>query len=291
MTSGSTDRRRRGGPPGRLGGGHPVPAPVSSPCTRTAPLSGSSRAYGAPTAPAEVGADRDEVRRMMGRVVTVRYWAGARAAAGREQEAVDAATVGDLLAAIGARPRLARVLGASSLLVDGTAVRREDVGPPAARRGGRRRAAAVRRAAEPSRRSGRRACGQGQLTHSSVPSAKTCRFQIGSRCLTMSTSRAQAANASARCARAHRGDQRGVADPQLPDPVADRDRMHERVRRDLVQAGAEHVVRRRMPDVLQRHHRPAVVVVAHDPAEDHRGARPRHRPPRRGARPRTAARW
>ena len=60
-------------------------------------------------------------------MVTVRYWAGARAAAGRDQEAVDAATVGDLLAAIGARPRLARVLGASSLLVDGTAVRREDV--------------------------------------------------------------------------------------------------------------------------------------------------------------------
>ena len=60
-------------------------------------------------------------------MVTVRYWAGARAAAGREQEAVEAATVGDLLAAIGARPRLARVLGASSLLVDGTAVRREDV--------------------------------------------------------------------------------------------------------------------------------------------------------------------
>jgi molybdopterin converting factor small subunit len=59
-------------------------------------------------------------------VVTVRYWAGARAAAGREEEAVDAATVGDLLAAIGARPQLARVLSAASLLVDGTAVRRED---------------------------------------------------------------------------------------------------------------------------------------------------------------------
>jgi sulfur-carrier protein len=61
-------------------------------------------------------------------VVTVRYWAGARAAAGHEQEAVDAGTVGELLAVLGARPDLARVLTASSLLVDGQAVRREDTG-------------------------------------------------------------------------------------------------------------------------------------------------------------------
>jgi molybdopterin synthase sulfur carrier subunit len=61
-------------------------------------------------------------------VVTVRYWAGARAAAGRDEETVDAGTMGDLLAAIGSRPQLARVLGAASLLVDGTAVRREDAG-------------------------------------------------------------------------------------------------------------------------------------------------------------------
>jgi len=59
-------------------------------------------------------------------VVTVRYWAGARAAAGREEETVEAATVGELLGAIGTRPPLAKVLGASSLLVDGTSVRRED---------------------------------------------------------------------------------------------------------------------------------------------------------------------
>src|SRR5690606_24836056 len=43
----------------------------------------------------------------------------------------------------------------------------------------------------------------GQLTHSSVPSAKTCRFHTGRRALTSSTSRAQAANASARCAQAN----------------------------------------------------------------------------------------
>ena len=40
----------------------------------------------------------------------------------------------------------------------------------------------------------------GQLTHSSVPSAKTWRFQIGSRAFASSTSRAQAAKAAARCA-------------------------------------------------------------------------------------------
>jgi molybdopterin converting factor small subunit len=63
-------------------------------------------------------------------VVTVRYWAAARAAAGRREELVDAGTVGDLMAAIGSRPPLARVLTASSLLVDGSAVRQDDVGHP-----------------------------------------------------------------------------------------------------------------------------------------------------------------
>ena len=56
----------------------------------------------------------------------MRYWAGARAAAGREEEAVEANTIGELLGVIGGRPSLDRVLGASSLLVNGTAVRRED---------------------------------------------------------------------------------------------------------------------------------------------------------------------
>ncbi|MFL5911959.1 MAG: MoaD/ThiS family protein [Mycobacteriales bacterium] len=61
-------------------------------------------------------------------MVTVRYWAGARAAAGREEETVDAGTVGDLMTALSARPDLARVLNAASLLVDGEAVRRDDTG-------------------------------------------------------------------------------------------------------------------------------------------------------------------
>jgi len=63
-------------------------------------------------------------------VVTVRYWAGARAAAGHEEEAVDAGTVGELLAVLGARPHLARVLTASSLLVDGEAVRQQNTSHP-----------------------------------------------------------------------------------------------------------------------------------------------------------------
>src|SRR5690606_37943883 len=42
----------------------------------------------------------------------------------------------------------------------------------------------------------------GQLIHSSVPSAKTCRFHTGRRAFTSSTSGAQAGNASARCAHA-----------------------------------------------------------------------------------------
>ena len=60
----------------------------------------------------------------------MRYWAGARAAAGREEEAVEARTLGELLGAISGRPTLDRVLVASSLLVDGTAIRREDTAHP-----------------------------------------------------------------------------------------------------------------------------------------------------------------
>ena len=56
-------------------------------------------------------------------VVTVRYWAGARSAAGVDAETVPALpTVGDLSAAlIAARPALAPVLPVCSLLVDGLA--------------------------------------------------------------------------------------------------------------------------------------------------------------------------
>ncbi|GAA5145589.1 MoaD/ThiS family protein [Pseudonocardia eucalypti] len=61
-------------------------------------------------------------------MITVRYFAGARAAAGLESEPVaipEGATVDDVLALIGARhgAALQRVLTASSLLLDEVAVR------------------------------------------------------------------------------------------------------------------------------------------------------------------------
>jgi sulfur-carrier protein len=55
-------------------------------------------------------------------MVTVRYWAGAQAAAGRAEETLAVGTVGELIAAIGDRPALARVIPACSLLLDGLAL-------------------------------------------------------------------------------------------------------------------------------------------------------------------------
>jgi molybdopterin converting factor small subunit len=51
--------------------------------------------------------------------VTVRYWAGAQRAAGRETEQLAAATVGELRAVLAARPELAEVAAVASFLVDG----------------------------------------------------------------------------------------------------------------------------------------------------------------------------
>jgi molybdopterin converting factor small subunit len=51
--------------------------------------------------------------------VTVRYWAGAQRAAGRETEPLTAGTVGELRAALTERPELARVAAVASFLVDG----------------------------------------------------------------------------------------------------------------------------------------------------------------------------
>jgi molybdopterin synthase sulfur carrier subunit len=59
-------------------------------------------------------------------VVTVRYWAAAQAAAGRAEEIVEAGTVGELLALVGTRHDIQRVLAVCSLLIDGAAARRED---------------------------------------------------------------------------------------------------------------------------------------------------------------------
>lgn len=54
----------------------------------------------------------------------MRYWAGARAAAGRDDEVVEAATVADLRASVSARSQaLASAVSVSSLLVDGLTCR------------------------------------------------------------------------------------------------------------------------------------------------------------------------
>ena len=54
-----------------------------------------------------------------GAIVTVRYWAGAQRAAGRETEQLHAATIGQLRTALGARPELRQVSAVASFLVDG----------------------------------------------------------------------------------------------------------------------------------------------------------------------------
>jgi molybdopterin synthase sulfur carrier subunit len=52
--------------------------------------------------------------------VTVRYWAGAREAAGRDDEPASADSLGELVHLLAHRsPALAQVLSVSSLLVDG----------------------------------------------------------------------------------------------------------------------------------------------------------------------------
>jgi molybdopterin converting factor small subunit len=62
-------------------------------------------------------------------VVHVRYFAGARAAAGVAEESIDAATLEELLAIVHRRSdRMPAVLAASSFLVDGMAV--HDRGEP-----------------------------------------------------------------------------------------------------------------------------------------------------------------
>lgn len=56
--------------------------------------------------------------------VTVRYWAGARAAAGVDEERLQATSVNELVAGLSQRNHeLAGVLALSSLLIDGHVVR------------------------------------------------------------------------------------------------------------------------------------------------------------------------
>jgi molybdopterin converting factor small subunit len=51
--------------------------------------------------------------------VTVRYWAGAKRAAGVEKESLTAGTVAELRDLIAARPELSKVAAVASFLIDG----------------------------------------------------------------------------------------------------------------------------------------------------------------------------
>ncbi|GAA2737763.1 MoaD/ThiS family protein [Pedococcus aerophilus] len=58
--------------------------------------------------------------------VTVRYWAGARAAAGTEQDVVSGGTVAEAVAAVtDLHPALEPIAAVSTLLLDGRAVGRD----------------------------------------------------------------------------------------------------------------------------------------------------------------------
>jgi len=54
-------------------------------------------------------------------VVTVRFWAGARRAAGHAQEQLAAATVAEVLEQLTAREAMVAILASASYLVDGVA--------------------------------------------------------------------------------------------------------------------------------------------------------------------------
>jgi molybdopterin synthase sulfur carrier subunit len=58
-------------------------------------------------------------------VITVRYWAAARAAAGRAEEITEDGPLSEIVIRLGDRhgERLTHILGYCSFLVDGTAVR------------------------------------------------------------------------------------------------------------------------------------------------------------------------
>ena len=51
--------------------------------------------------------------------IVVRYWAGARRAAGVEGETLEAATIAELRALLAARPDMVRISEVASFLVDG----------------------------------------------------------------------------------------------------------------------------------------------------------------------------
>ena len=64
--------------------------------------------------------------------MTVRYWAGAKRAAGVEREELTADTVGDLRAQLAARPDLAKISAVAAFLVDGQQAGEATALPPGA---------------------------------------------------------------------------------------------------------------------------------------------------------------
>ncbi len=63
--------------------------------------------------------------------VTVRYWAGARRAAGLASEQLTVGTLAEVLAELRARPGLAEIVAVSSVLVDEVQPSRDDLPLPA----------------------------------------------------------------------------------------------------------------------------------------------------------------
>ncbi len=100
-----------------------------------------------------------------------------------------------------------------------------------------------------------------------MPSAKTWRFQIGSRNFTWSTSWLHSSKAWLRCAVLIAATNGDVAHLQRADPVADRDAVHLGSRRELGGDLGQDLDRPWMRFVLELGHRPAVVEIANNPAE------------------------
>jgi molybdopterin synthase sulfur carrier subunit len=67
-----------------------------------------------------------------GAAVTVRFWAGAKRAAGQAEEQLVAPTLAALLDQLRRRPELAAILGRASYLVDGQAADPDQALPPGA---------------------------------------------------------------------------------------------------------------------------------------------------------------
>lgn len=103
-----------------------VPGVVSSSHTHAETLSHEQARSTRESGREECGMPSEQVR-APGRVaVTVRYWAGARAAAGTEQDHLSGGTVGEVVtAATTLHPALAPVAAVSTLLLDGRAVTRD----------------------------------------------------------------------------------------------------------------------------------------------------------------------